>query len=157
MPIINLKNREGFSIIEFVVASALLAILAGVAIVTMNPSGQLASARNSKRTADLNSIMMGVKTNISDYRTGQFTCSSAGNIPTSSKRMAVGAGNYDIAPCLVPSYMTVLPFDPSLDGARYVSNSDYDTGYMIIRNASTGQITISAPGAELGKNISVIR
>ena len=71
--------------------------------------------------------------------------------------MAPGVGNYDIAPCLVPTYLLALPFDPATSGAHYVSNSDYDTGYFIVQNSSTGQITLSAPAAELKKTISVTR
>ena len=149
--------RKGLTLIEIVVALALAAIIFAGAFSALNPGGQLATARNGQRTAHVNTLVNAIRSNIVDNRTGKFVCAGAGDIPTSSKKMAVGAGNYDVAPCLVPTYIFAMPFDPSASGARYVSNSDYDTGYFVIKNATTGQVTVSAPSAELGKMISVIR
>lgn len=148
--------RSGFTIIEFIVGAAILVILTAAAIIGLNPVGQIAGARNSQRIAHVNTLINAIRANIADNRTGTFTC-AAGDIPTSSKKMAVGAGNYDIAPCLIPAYIFALPFDPVAPGAHYASNADYDTGYYVLKNASTGQITVSAPSAELGKTISVVR
>ena len=67
-----------------------------------------------------------------------------------------GAGNYNIAPCLVPIYAFSLPFDPVATSGHYASVSDYDTGYSI-SIATSGVITLSAPYAELGKTISITR
>jgi hypothetical protein len=104
----------------------------------------------------VNTILNGIRENIADNRTGLFTCSS-GDIPSSSKRMATGAGNYDIAGCLIPTYLPILPFDPATSSAHYTSPSDYDTGYYVIKATSTGVITITAPAAELKQTISVSR
>lgn len=150
------NKRRGMTIIEIVIVIALLGILIAVGIVAMNPAGQLAGSRNNRRTLDLQTIMNGVRANIADQMGQTFSC-GAGAVPTSTKRMAVGAGNYDIASCLVPIYLLSLPFDPSTSSAHYTSNSDYDTGYFIARNASTGQITLTAPAAELKKTISITR
>ena len=149
-------NRSGMTIMEIVIVITLLAILTGVGIVAMNPAGQLAASRNSKRALDLQTIMNGIRANIADQMGQSFSC-GAGPVPTSTKRMAVGAGNYDIAPCLVPIYLLALPFDPSTSSARYTSNTDYDTGYYVVQNSSTGQITLTAPAAELGKTVSITR
>jgi prepilin-type N-terminal cleavage/methylation domain-containing protein len=147
---------RGMTVIEIVVAIALAAIIFAAGVAALNPAGQLASARNSQRSAHVQALVNAIRANITDYRTGVFTC-GVGDIPSSSKKMATGAGNYDIAPCLVPSYITVLPFDPSASGAHYASNADYDTGYFVMKSTSTGQVTVSAPSAELGKTISIIR
>ena len=149
--------RKGITIIEIVVAIALAAVIFGLGVAALNPGGQLASARNSQRVAHVNALVNAIRANIVDNRTGAFLCAGTGDIPSSSKKMAVGQGNYDIAPCLVPVYLFAMPFDPSATNARYASNADYDTGYFVIKNASTGQVTVSAPSAELGKTISVIR
>jgi len=144
------------TLIEIVIVITLLAILTGVGIVAMNPAGQLAGSRNSRRTLDLQTIMNGIRANIAEQMGQTFSC-GAGAIPTSTKRMAVGAGNYDIASCLVPAYLLSLPFDPSTSSAHYASNTDYDTGYYVVQSSSTGQITLTAPAAELKRTISITR
>ena len=156
----NYGARSGITIIEIVIALAILVMVAVLGLVALNPAGQLGNARNNQRIANVNTILLSIRTNLSDSRTGVFNSGNgsgvcaAGDLPTSSKKMAVGAGNYDIAGCLAPTYLAVLPFDPSAPGAHYASVSDYDTGYYLIKNASSGLVTISAPSAEFGKVIS---
>lgn len=150
-----MSNSKGITLMEIIVATALIAIIAGVGIVVFNPAGQLAVARNSERILHLQAIMNAIRQNIADQRGQSFACAS-GPIPTSTKRM-VSSNGYDIAPCLVPTYIINLPFDPATSSAHYASLADYDTGYTIARNASTSEITLSAPAAELKKTISVTR
>ena len=143
------------TLMEIIIVIALLAILLAVAIVSLNPAGEFARARNSQRSYHVNAIVTAVRQNIADSTLGTFTCAS-GEVPTSTKQMAVGSSTYyNIAPCLVSTYLNNLPFDPSAAGAHWTSASDYNTGYNILRNASTGEITVSAPFAELGKTVSV--
>lgn len=154
-----INNRTGMTLVEIVIVIAILAIVTGVGVVAMNPAGQLAGARNNKRTLDLQTIMSGIRGNIADQMGQAFSC-GAGALPTSTaKRMASGVSTstYDIASCLVPIYLLSLPFDPSTSSAHYTSNSDYDTGYFIVQNSSTRQITLTAPAAELRKTISITR
>jgi len=149
-------KRAGMTLIEILTAMAILVIVAAIGLISLNIPGQFARARNNQRSNHLNAILVGVRQNIADNRTGIFTCAS-GDIPTSTKRMAIGAGNYDIAPCLVPIYLQNLPFDPATTSARYNSVTDYDTGYYILKASSTGEIIISAPTAELGQSIFIKR
>lgn len=159
----KIKNRNGsdiglrgFTIIELLIAIAILVIVARIVIVSINPIGQLSKARNTQRELHLQALMSAIRQNISESMTGTFACAT-GSIPTSTKRMTTGAGNYDIAGCLVPTYIMTLPFDPATSSAHYASNTDYDTGYTIVQATSTGAITLSAPAAELKKSISITR
>lgn len=150
--------KKGFTLIEILIVITLIVVLATVYFLVANPAGQLASARNSARTNELQAIMNAVRQNIDDQSNGQFSC-VAGPLPTSTPAdMASGAGTstYDIAPCLVPTYLYALPFDPSDPNAHYTSAADYDTGYTVVINTS-GTITLAAPYAELGKTILVSR
>jgi prepilin-type N-terminal cleavage/methylation domain-containing protein len=149
-----MKQRNGITLIELVITIALIAIITGVYIVAANPAGQLASSRNTKRTSDLQTILLAIRQNIADQSNEQFSC-AAGPIPTSTTRMVNATGGYNIAPCLIPTYIFNLPFDPTATSGHYTSNSNYDTGYSISINSSTGQITLSAPYAELKKAISI--
>jgi type II secretory pathway pseudopilin PulG len=152
-------SRSGVTIIEIVIALALIATMAFLIISAFNPAGLLASSRNSERRLHLQAILSAVRQNIAENPTGLFNCVN-GNIPTSSRRMASASSsaNYNIAPCLVPNYLDAMPFDPSASSSHYTSNSDYDSGYNILENTSTPpQITLIAPYAELGVTVSSTR
>ncbi len=147
--------RKGLTLIEIIVTIAIIAILVGVYFLVANPAGQLAGARNNRRTTDLEGLLIAVRQNIADQGNGQFGCSS-GAIPTTTTNMGSASGSYNIAPCLVPTYLSLMPFDPSASSAYYNTVTNYNTGYSIIQNAS-GSVTLSAPHAELNKTISVTR
>jgi prepilin-type N-terminal cleavage/methylation domain-containing protein len=153
----KLRQRagSGFTLIEIMIVVALMVILTAIYVVVANPAGQLAQARNNERRLHLQAIMNAVQQNIADSGNEQFTC-AAGPIPTSSVRMtsAVGAGNYNIAPCIVfPTGiygLFTMPFDPVASSSHFISVNDYDSGYSIAMNAS-GSILLSAPYAELNQ------
>ena len=150
--------RRGFTLIEFIITLALIIIVAALGLLILRPADELARARNNERRAHLNAILNAVGQNIADNN-GVFSCSS-GTLPTATTTMAdnnPAAGHYNIAPCLVSAYLPNLPFDPASTTASYLNTSDYNTAYTVIRNSTTGRVTLSAPGAELGVTISVTR
>lgn len=134
---------------------AILVILFAIGMVALDPAGQFARARNTQRELHINAILTAIRQNVADNRLGKFVCQSAGDVPTSTTRMAVNA--YNIAPCLVPSYLQNMPFDPLDNEAYYSHIGAYDTGYEIVQNTSTSEIMVLAPSAELGKIIFVTR
>lgn len=143
---------------EIVIVIAIVAILAVGVIFILNPADQLARARNNERRAHLNTLINAIGQNSADHN-GIFNCAT-GPIPTATTTMAdnnPGAGEYNIAPCLVPIYLQTLPFDPASTTSSYINTSDYNTGYNIARNSTTGRITLGAPAAEAGEVITVIR
>lgn len=146
------KRMKGFTLIELLIVIALIAVLAGAVIVALNPARQFALARNSERWSHANAILGLISQNTVENR-GTFTC-AAGVIPTTTSTIA-STGGYDLCNCLVPTLTNALPFDPSGGTAHYTNCTDYETGYTIIRNASSSRITISAPSAELNAAVSV--
>jgi prepilin-type N-terminal cleavage/methylation domain-containing protein len=147
--------KQGLTIVEIVVALGILAIVSGIALVSLNPFGQVAGARNTQRSLHLTALMSAVKQNIAETGDNSFACVS-GPIPATETPIQ-SQGGYNLAPCIVPTYIGILPTDPSSAGAHYVSENDYVTGYSISRNAQSGQVTLYAPAAELGKAISLTR
>lgn len=143
--------NKGLTLIEIIVAVALIVILSATYLIVANPGGQLESARNGTRSENLQAIKLAISQNVADQGNETFSCSS-GSIPTTTTVMA-STGGYDIAPCLVPNYLPIIPVDPSASSATYVSVSNYDTDYTIVQNAS-GSITLSAPNAEAKQTVS---
>ena len=145
-----MKNNKGFTLIELLVVIGIIAILAGIVVVAINPARQFAQSRNTQRWSNVSTILNSVGQRLSDNKGVFETGCAAGVIPTVSTQMGSAVGNYNIEPCIVPTYVSTMSLDP-LNGTAAA------TGYNIIRDATTGRITISAPSAEVAEVIAVTR
>ena len=153
----NVKHRA-FTLIEVLVVIGIIAVLAAIVLVDVNPSRQFKLARDSQRVSNVNALLNAIHQNMAEHR-GIFTCAgSLRTIPTNPTLVrdgTTGLTQGDIAVCIVPDYISSVPFDPVLSDAHFSSTTDYNSGYEIFRD-SNGRITASSTG-ELTTTISVTR
>jgi len=137
-----MKKRSGFTLIELLIVIGIIAILAGIVIIAVNPTKQFGDANDAQRTSDVNAILNAVS---------QYGVDNRGTVPTfitdTAKEMTSAATNGDsFCELLVPDYISAMPFDPTNPGSHYTNCSDYATGYQI--STSSGRLIVTAPHSE---------
>jgi prepilin-type N-terminal cleavage/methylation domain-containing protein len=140
--------KRGFTLIELLLVIGIIAILAAVVIVAINPTKQLGDARNAQRRADVNTILNAIY---------QYSIDNNGNLPstitttmTNICRSGVnvscdGLINLNV---LTGAYIVAVPADPK-------EATSTDTHYAVVKSGN--RVTVAAPDAELGAVISVTR
>lgn len=139
------RGKSGFTLIEMLVVIGIIAILAAVVLIAVNPLRQFASARDSQRRSDLYAATNAVY---------QYAVENNGNIPASitATPTDIGSSGLDLYAVLVPTYIADIPSDP-LTGDT--GSNPASTNYVLFTTAS-GRIVASASG-ELVPTITISR
>jgi len=145
----NAKS-SGFTLIEILVVIGMIALLATIVLIAINPARQFRQGRDTQRTSNVNAILNAIGQNIADNK----GITPAAITTTIQDISNTGA---DLCSALMPTYIPSLPQDPNV-GAPLSTCGTYDTGYHVKKDAS-GRITVSANGEEPAgtDNISVTR
>lgn len=148
--------HSGFTLLEVLLAVAMIGVLAGIVISAVNPVRQLADARDAQRRNDVeaiaNAIVQYEVKNGSlppgiDGRTGPLECSE-GDSGFESK---FGICRYGSIECpgshldaLIPNYLANYPDDP-------LTHTDLFTGYIVYHpDTDPGIFAVCAPFTESG-------
>lgn len=140
----KVQGNKGFTLIEILVVIGLIAILAAIVLIAINPARQFAQARNAQRNSDANAILNTI---------GQYMADNKGALPSgidgTLRNIQKSEGNFvDLCSTIVPTYISALPTDPKLPtGAITDCTSAYTTDYtvQIINN----RVQVCAPDAPL--------
>lgn len=151
----NISHRNGFTLIEVLLVIAMLAILAAVVIIAINPAKQFGEAQNAQRRSDVASILDAVH---------QYGLDNQGALPNESITSAASCDtavddicrsgvecdgiNLDVL-IADEKYLRDIPTDPT------ASNADI-TGYRIFQS-DYGRVGVCAPNAYGDAEIGVVR
>lgn len=144
-------SRSGFTLIELLLVIGIIAILASIVIVAINPKKQLGDARDTQRRADVNTILNAIS---------QYTVDNKGNLPTCIDTTPTEICQTDAASCAnlcdlsvltnSGTYLVKMPVDPQVNAGTG------GTHYQVFRNAN-GRITVQAQAPENTTSITVTR
>jgi len=154
------EEEKGFTLIELLIVIAIIAVLAGIVFVALNPGQRFSEARDAQRSSEVNSIAQALKQHQVDNN-GQNISSiqnmSIGNsemIGTCGGTSDLGCNNATVNGCVDITtttdngYLPEVPQDPN--------NSDSDeSGYFLTKNSSS--IKVGACNPEEESNISATR
>lgn len=146
------KRNRGFTLLEMLLVIALIAILASIVILAINPGKQLAEARNAQRWSDVNTLINALY---------QYSIDHNGTLPDTVPTGTAGViCKQGVVSCGVlidlqeltdtETYLTAIPQDPN--GVCSSSGACY----TVVQSAN-GRVTVAAPYAELDEVIEVTR
>ena len=153
------QTKKAFTLIEILLVIGMIAVLATVVFVALDPAKRFRDARDAKRSTDAQSILSAVQTFIIDNQgslpAGLTTTEK--QIGTAATGCAISTGGCavsGVADCInlttpLAKYLKTIPIDPSGGTASL-------TRYSIGMDAN-GIVTVKACGVEGGTNISLSR
>jgi prepilin-type N-terminal cleavage/methylation domain-containing protein len=178
-----MNHKKGFTLIELLLVIGIIAILAAIVIVAINPTKQLGDARNAQRRSDVNTILnafwqyaidnSGVfqPTQVDGTNLTAATASGC-QIPdagSTARKICLTTTPWGTAgddedcdqtgsPCvftrhLSGTYLTGIPSDPMDDAS---DDEDHRVDYQII-GMPGGRLKVSAPRAEQDATIEATR
>lgn len=121
----------------------------GGLLTAINPTKQLAQARNAKRRSDINTLSTAIAAH--NIANNNALTKIVPMLPTK-----ISKDGFDLCGYIVPTEMMQIPADPQKKEQITSCKEPYDSGYEINKDNS-GKITITAPLAENGETITVTR
>lgn len=121
--------KSGFTLIELLIVIALLGMLAAGTLALINPLGQIQKAKDIQRKSDLAQIQRALEAYYNDNNTYpplNWDESWCTQLTTTNEQW-----KKDVYEALVPTYIKVLPTDPSF------ANTNKDYFYWKVKNTNS--------------------
>lgn len=159
-------NQKGFTLIELLIVIAIVAVLAAIVFVALDPATRFEDARDARRFSDVAELLHAIKIDQVDnggaYLTAieNLTDGEVYMIGTSTSNcdvtcdVSITSGNHcaDLTGLVSEGYVGSLPVSPEGTGDWSASL----TGYTI-STSSTGTVTVQACESENTSSISLSR
>ncbi len=157
-----MKNKKGFTLIELLIVIGIIAILAIIIFVMLDPLTRFEQARDANRWSDVTAVLDAAKyrqvdnngnfpTSIGSLLVDTYymigTCSVGGDIGCTAHTTSPSCA--DIEDLIDAKYLPKVPVDPS-------SGDSTVTDYYIKRDVS-GALTVGACNPEQADEIEVTR
>ena len=153
----SVNKQRGFTLIELLVVIAVVAALAIVVFVALNPAQRLKDSRDTRRFSDVDTILTAIHASIVDNKgslpTGLATSMAETQLGTGASGCAIATGGCAVvaAACVdlttpLTKYLKTIPIDPT------TTFTAAKTGYSVIVDANN-IVTIRACGVEGSTNI----
>jgi len=131
-------HNHAFTLLEMLLVIAIIAILAGIVIVAINPGRQLAQARNAQRASDLRAIHSAVQQYYIDNKSWPTTTLSGTLQEICDEDGEPSDSCLDLTDALVPTYLSAIPRDPQ---------ASVGTNYHIAINSNSNTPELTAPSS----------
>jgi prepilin-type N-terminal cleavage/methylation domain-containing protein len=153
-------EKKGFTLLEMLLVIAIIAILASIVIVAINPAKQIGDANDAQRRSDVLAILNAVN---------QYTIDNAGDLSALSIKSGACTDaaaewicatsdddcdeNTEILSYLATttsatSYLAEIPVDPLTAASSSPTGGEGSSGYLISKDTTTNRITVCAPFAQ---------
>ena len=143
------SKKAGFTLLEILLVVGIIAILAGIVILAINPTKQLGDARNAQRRSDVLTILNGIY---------QYSLDNNGTLPTLASSNTCDASGTDVSSlygALVTAsstYLTAIPHDPSVtDPGQNVTTG---SGYYAVK-MTNGRVTVCINPTNEENNVAI--
>lgn len=158
--------KKGFTLIELLIVIAIIAILAGVVFVSLDPLTRFQDARDAARWTDVTAVLSAIKVDQVDNGGGYLTnvtaltagtnymigTASIGCNVSACSEVTASANCVNLTDLSTQGYLGNVPVSPNGAGTW----SDSLTGYYLSRNTN-GSLTVGACDAEGADPITVNR
>lgn len=130
-----MKTKKGFTLLEILLVTVAIGILAGIVVIAINPNRQLSQVRDTERQSDVNALSKAMEQYLIDN--GSYPEGITENFQPICNSV-ITTDCVDLSGDMVSTYVANVPVDPNPENPYYIAI-----------HPDNGKISIRASGAEI--------